>query len=828
MPLPASRVPWTLHAPSLTRTHFTCSESLPDRHSGQTQVLSGTTNMLGPLSRLFQRRDSSSSSSRSTSASNRSRERERDPLAPTPPTKVSLNGNGVEADTGTPPHLPQYLHTEPPTYPHARPPNSLRLILDPPALVPAPPSDGANTPLLARRLASHLSGSASTVGALEGHYSGPSHVQWKTPTPTTATTTHSGSTITQVPPRQQRESGAVEGSPVKSADDPHLSVNGTHSRVQSISMSRSASSPSLVSPLSTHTGSAAPSVLQESSAKSATPPSSVGRQSAHSLRLAIESPYASGDSDIESEPSVRNAPGNVLGFGLFSGGTGNGNGNGDGNGAHNGNGVYNGNENPRGSFPKQLSPIHEQQVPFPPRRKLSLDSVPRTPDSTRTFDRLSKYFLPFSIQRLHFRRTATQSVSSAAQNAFLHRPLKRSLSQTSASTHRSTVSAVPPVIPPLDLRPNFQTAVGAGASTAAASASAPAAPPPQLPLAMPVPRKSRLPQPTLPTVVGSPRAPNMVSVIYEDGASVSASARSSSFVTAPSPVSPTTPDEQHRHSLGLDLAALYVDPSALRVSDGTDDTGKTGSTGRTGGTGETARRLPAGLVDEHGRLLPSPVPALSPGARPSSLPTDRPNNPTPPSAHSRLSVPHSLPPPQPRPHSRGGGSSTTDETFLQERWLKGLSFGSGDRVVFPPTTKPARCSGGAQLLFWLGFIAPWCWLVGGWLLARDGAVRAEEHGPLLPLWRRVGQRGKRRGSADTAVASVEGKGRVKTKSWYPLVAPSLDSLAASNGGDVRVKKDRRRAADPWVMRCRIAAAVSGLLILGGFVVAMVFVAGVRP
>ena len=46
-------------------------------------------------------------------------------------------------------------------------------------------------------------------------------------------------------------------------------------------------------------------------------------------------------------------------------------------------------------------------------------------------------------------------------------------------------------------------------------------------LQLPTPGKSRLPAPTLPTVIGSPRQTNMVSVIYEDGASASTSARSS-------------------------------------------------------------------------------------------------------------------------------------------------------------------------------------------------------------------------------------------------------------------------------------------------------------
>ena len=472
------------------------------------------------------------------------------------------------------------------------------------------------------------------------------------------------------------------------------------------------------------------------------------------------------------------------------------------------------------------------------------------------------------------------------------------------------MSAVPPVIPPLDLRPNFQTAVSSSSSSGISSAAVPAAPPiPAAPvivvpvLAQPTPRKSRLPQPTLPTVAGSPRVPNMVSVIYEDSSSVIT--RTSSFITAPSPVSPSTPaaaadEAQARLSLGRELAAMYVDPSAIRSSDATDDSADTGGTHDTGGTGETnetggtnetghtfettdtvdtelaaiALGLPAGLynVDEHGRL--SATSPVSDGERPTSMPSRRPNNPTPPSAHSRLSAPDSLrPPPMPRPHR--SASSFSDESFLEQRWLKGLSFGSS-LVVFPPRAGVAsngKSAGAAQVLFWLGFIVPWCWLVGGWLLTRDGGVREEERGSLLPLWHRRRDR-LRRGSAETAVttepgsstvhgdadaAKEKGKGRlieasddaqhpmsmevsaqdkvkgaaarrIMAKSWYPLFAPSLESLTPTRKSDepsCRLQKcfTGGRAADPWVARCRIAAAVSGLLILVGFVVAMVFVAG---
>ncbi|EMD37005.1 hypothetical protein CERSUDRAFT_114906, partial [Gelatoporia subvermispora B] len=131
----------------------------------------------------------------------------------------------------------------------------------------------------------------------------------------------------------------------------------------------------------------------------------------------------------------------------------------------------------------KLEPLH-----VPPPRRPSLESVPRTPDSTRVLD-------------------GHGQPANLVHQAFIRRTLKRSVSQTSTTTLQSTVSAVAPTIPPLDLRPDFQSSMG-----------------------LPAPRKSRLPPPSLPTVVGSPTRPAKYSVIYEDNDSI----RTGSFITAPS------------------------------------------------------------------------------------------------------------------------------------------------------------------------------------------------------------------------------------------------------------------------------------------------------
>lgn len=197
---------------------------------------------------------------------------------------------------------------------------SLRLSLD---------GHSDSTPLLTRKQSSQLSSSISTTAAPEVHYPGPPHVLWKAPH-------HPYSHL-------QRQSG--QDSPTKSVSGMSMVITTpTTAGWGAAPMSRSASSPSLLlTPLSNG------SATQPGQPR----PSSLGRRSSRSIKLATDSMYASEDSDAESDRSMRNgATGHVM--------------------------------------PKQLSPIHEQQVPFPPHRKLSLDSVPRTPDSTRTFDRISE------------------------------------------------------------------------------------------------------------------------------------------------------------------------------------------------------------------------------------------------------------------------------------------------------------------------------------------------------------------------------------------------------------------------------------------------------
>ncbi|TBU22439.1 hypothetical protein BD311DRAFT_869379 [Dichomitus squalens] len=604
------------------------------------------------------------------------------------------------------------------------------------------------TPLLTRKHSSQPSTSTATTVTItaggDNLHAGPSHVFWKTPHPGTGT-----------PSGSRRLSGDGDSPRSVSNSSMRLPTPTTPVHWESHPMGRSVSSPSLsLAPVSN-----TPLTREYR-------PSSLGVQSSRSLKLPRDSLSASDDSDVESEGSQRNGHHTLL---------------------------------------KQLSPIHEQQVPFPPHRKLSMDSVPKTPDSIRTFDRITTH--------------------SASHSAFINRPLKRSLSQTSTSTHLSNLSsATPPVIPPLDLRPNFQSAV-----------CVPPGPQSPVILQAPVPRKSRMPILTLPTVIGSPRQTNMVSVIYEDGAS--ASARSSSYATPPSSPKTPPPGLDERQSL-KELRDLFVDPEQL-ASDRSR-----GSATETVDTDATHRAHPAGLPDAP-RL--DGEPEGGDYTRPNSRTGLRPQNPVPPSTLSGT----------PR-NSRGlfGSRSRSSDSSsfyenLEQRWLKGLSFGSA-RFAHPPPKGPARSQvTRAFVLFWLGFIAPWCWLIGGWLLSGERET-VETAGPLLPLWQRR-SKGKHVAvdGADGAVAngrSAHGESgyapvseklagtidhkRIKATSWYPLLAPSVESLAPEAGRRSWAHRLRRRYGssrdDPWIMRCRLAAAISGVLLFGGFVVAMIFVAGVHP
>ncbi|OSX57400.1 hypothetical protein POSPLADRAFT_1157117 [Postia placenta MAD-698-R-SB12] len=400
---------------------------------------------------------------------------------------------------------------------------------------------------------------------------------------------------------------------------------------------------------------------------------------------------------------------------------------------------------------RQILPLDER-VHFPAVRRPSIDSVPLTPDSTRVHD-------------------GHKISLSAYPGAFINRPLNRSASQASTSTFRSTASVAPPIIPPLDLRPDFQSTVG-------------------IP-----PRRSRLAAPSLPTVVSSPK----YSVIYEDGSS----ARTSSFITAPSEHTPEHDSDDER---AVDISVSVRTPD-LNVSVRMHDYAYAASS-RTGTEGTPAPRtsgLPEGLYDVD--LAADHEPrhrAQASSAQASSL-------------QPLLGGPSAIPR---RPHSFSSGDS---ESYILKRWLKGVSY-SSDRFAIPIVKRKRIPVSLACVLFWVGFVGPWCWLIGGWMLSNGGDVTLESRRSetVLPLWRRRGK--QREGLSDRDRHKL-----LALRLWYPLVAPSVESLCPSvhsNTSVASTRKMKQRAArtiDIWVTRCRIAAITSGVVIVAVFVVALIVV-----
>ena len=71
-----------------------------------------------------------------------------------------------------------------------------------------------------------------------------------------------------------------------------------------------------------------------------------------------------------------------------------------------------------------------------------------------------------------------------------------------------------------------------------------------------------------------------------------------------------------------------------------------------------------------------------------------------------------------------------EDQFITERWMKTLFYSaSGGKELFSTAKggegKQSRPSS-ACVLFWVGFVAPWCWLVGGWMPPRDIPLHENE------------------------------------------------------------------------------------------------------
>jgi len=118
------------------------------------------------------------------------------------------------------------------------------------------------------------------------------------------------------------------------------------------------------------------------------------------------------------------------------------------------------------------------------------------------------------------------------------------------------------------------------------------------------------------------------------------------------------------------------------------------------------------------------------------------------------------------------------------------------------------------------------------MLTETGKTKAEGNGHhiqpfVLSLWGSEKGIEEKKGKKVAAGASVQTKQGYGFARGYPFIAPSVESLTPSTKV-LRMKMTTGpRALGPWVVRCRIAAVISGILLLTAFLVALVVVGGYR-
>lgn len=430
----------------------------------------------------------------------------------------------------------------------------------------------------------------------------------------------------------------------------------------------------------------------------------------------------------------------------------------------------------------------------------------------------------------------------STHSAFLLRPLRRSMSQTSTSSFRTTGSlqSVPPTLPQLDLRPPFS--------------------------------------PTLPLSHHASRSGPHFSTVYEDGTSD----RTGSFVTANSVTGVTRAGGYGGQGRAGDEESVESGSSHTHIN-----------IGHPSFTHELSHHPMPFLGLGGSYHLPStPQPGSSTNilnANPASTSHLKPNPPPP-------SGPHPCSGPIPRPSRvQAPDSNPRSSSFIYRRWRQGVSFGS-TRPHFSLSFSFSRSSTSGQerregprlvqlpplpaILFCAGFVAPWCWLIGGWLVV-------EGEGPKLPLWEM--RRPVEEGGKEKEKSKREGRGKefepqvapasappasTSTPSLPPppppppslppppppaIIAPSTsfldmdiearphDQVNAGESENTRwwrqwgprekqsprgpptgnekivLIRMRTKGAEKWVVRCRRAAVVSGVLLTIGFIVAVVLV-----
>ena len=426
--------------------------------------------------------------------------------------------------------------------------------------------------------------------------------------------------------------------------------------------------------------------------------------------------------------------------------------------------------------------------------------------------------------------TTSPHSGSSHSAAFLRRPLKRSISATSTSSLRnSAASSHPPILPPLNLSPLDLR---------------PGCPP-----------------------LSHRTGQQLISTVFEDASSDSfVTARSESVEGEGEDAEDTveSPDA-HGPSNSTILASstmqfssrpdLLTDPD--RATEGTTltTTQPDGSSSGLIGSGSGSGSYPGGSGSGIGT-----------------------------GSSSSAGV---VPPARPRPRRRvptSGGSGSSD-TFIWRRWTRELSFGS---ALSRPSFSAARRAIASRLLplpillFWGGFLAPWCWLIGGWLIAEgrwedSGKARAalplrkpKPHGTTAAGKGKAKAKGRRgepqlppdslegdleKGNAAAAAAppppqredageGTGGEGGVREEAgpnpgrprqylaaaprWIPFACSSsrhgaAAALGPSPDGEKVVTLVKPYSAEVWVYRCRQAAVLSAVVLLIALIVAVVVI-----
>ncbi|KAG2347147.1 hypothetical protein BDR05DRAFT_958615 [Suillus weaverae] len=348
--------------------------------------------------------------------------------------------------------------------------------------------------------------------------------------------------------------------------------------------------------------------------------------------------------------------------------------------------------------------------------------------------------------------------SSPVYSNFLSRPLNRTISMSSTRTHQSgnSLSATPPVIPPLDLRPAFP---------------------------------GPLPSDTL-----------LSRDIADEGLGIpdDASTKRESFVTARSAAAV----RESRYS------AMLLEPDHEPLDDQEIPSSR---------TAESSKNSP-----EHQQEIPQ-LPPLPPAIHVPLLTRPQSRTSTYPPSYSlpRPNVDHranhgGIDTPSQRDSVRSMSSSFIDRRFAEsEPYFGSHTECSSARQANEKWVKHAEKSDTARTLFWLGFIAPWCWLIGGWLVKAKNNNSYSRGGSMMPLWT-----GKSARTVDSFKMQPLHHG-------YPFVAPSVQSLMPPSYSRGMYSTHPRgpflMARSPWIRRCRVAAAVSGIVIMLLFIVALVVV-----